>query len=149
MRSLSANGGWNSLRLRSIGKTNSCSHILITVSSVIGRSQICLEPTPPLLPAERTLLLQRVVSTPALDLLFGPLRSPFNAVASYPIVGLAGKTPVADRWVERDRLAIKKQCPIRGPYRRYNLIPAPAKAQMRRSSEAYRNVNRPTCDEAR
>ena len=73
----------------------------------------------------------------ALDLLAGPLHSPFDAVVSYPVVGLAAETPVANRGVERDRLAIKNQFPIRGPYRRYNLVPTSAKTQMLRRGEAY------------
>src|SRR5438552_1316234 len=67
-----------------------------------------------------------IVAPSTFDLHARPFRSPFDAVVSYPVVGLTGKAPVADGGVERDRLAIEHQRPVRGPYRRYDLVPASA-----------------------
>src|SRR5271155_1844948 len=58
-------------------------------------------------------------------------------------MGLAWKTPVADRRLQRDRLAVKNERPVGGPDGRHNLVSTSANAQMRGRCEAYRNVNCP------
>ena len=64
-----------------------------------------------------------ITRTSTRNLFLRPARSASDAVISNPVVRLTRKTPVAYRWVERDCLAIKNEFPVRGPDRRYHLVP--------------------------
>src|SRR5439155_17376897 len=53
--------------------------------------------------------LGRAIGSPSsIDLLLGPNARPSHSAQLDPIVRATGKTPVADRGVERDRLAVER-----------------------------------------
>lgn len=67
------------------------------------------------------------------DLRRRPLRCPLDPVSPDPVVGLAGKAPVANRREQRDGFAIKAELPISGRERRHDASTASARAGMDRS----------------
>src|SRR5580658_4160768 len=92
---------------------------------------------------EIRLLGGAIVSAPAFDFFLRPARSPFDAVLSNVVMGLAWKAPVANGRLQRNRLAVKNKRPVGGPDGCHNLVSASADTEMRGCGEAYRNVNRP------
>src|ERR1700726_4727330 len=83
------------------------------------------------------------MGTTTRNLFLRPFRSPFDAIIAYPVVGLTGKTPVADRGVKRNCLSVENERPVGRPYWRDHLVSTATKAQMRSGCEADRDVDCP------
>jgi hypothetical protein len=58
-----------------------------------------------------------------------------------PVVRFAFELPVADRWFQGDRFAVKDQRPLRGTDWGDDLLTAPAAAPVASSSKFYRDVD--------
>src|SRR5260370_10594587 len=94
--------------------------------------------------APEVFLFGRLITRPAaINLFLRPFRSPPDAVVPYPVVRLARQAPVANRGVQRNRLAVKNEFPVRGSNRRYNFAPTAAATQVRCRCKADGDVNRP------
>jgi len=51
-------------------------------------------------------------------------------VVSYPVVGPAGESPVANGGMKGNRLAVKDERPVRWSNRRYNLVSTAAQTEV-------------------
>lgn len=83
-----------------------------------------------------------IMNPPSFNSLPRPSRCPSDTVVSYPVVGLTSETPIANRGLQRQGLAIKNKLPVCGSDRSYDLVSTAAATEMRGRCEPYRNVNR-------
>src|ERR1035441_9707527 len=86
---------------------------------------------------------------PSSNLFFGPWICPSNSVAPYPIVRLAFEAPVADRGIQRNRLAVKNELPIRGAERSNDFSSASAATFVYHRRIFHRHVERPVLQNIR
>ena len=77
------------------------------------------------------------------DLPIFPAFGPFDTIMADPVVGSARKVPVANGWMQRHRLAIENQLPIRGGKRCDHLTAAPTTAAMNGGRVANGDVKHP------
>src|SRR5260370_10859306 len=75
-------------------------------------------------------LRKPIISSSSCYLFPGPLLRPFDCAASYPVVRLTFEAPVPDRWVQRNRLAVTNELPIRGAQRSNDFFATPAATLM-------------------
>src|SRR5271170_1027523 len=92
---------------------------------------------------EVSFLRKPLMGSSGRNLFRGPLSGPSNPVIPYPVVRLTFKAPVPDRRVERNRLAVKNELPIRGTERRNDLFSASAATLVDHGRVFHRHVERP------
>ena len=63
-----------------------------------------------------------------IDARLRPVLRPYGPVGPDPIVRPAREAPIADRGIERDRLAVENEHPVRGAQRRHHFLSAAAGA---------------------
>lgn len=78
-----------------------------------------------------------------LNLLLRPAARPSDFVPRDPVMRLTGEAPVADRWIERNRLPIKGEPPVRWREWCDDLSTTSATAFVARRCERDGNVNGP------
>src|SRR3954454_16088008 len=77
------------------------------------------------------------------DLVVVPASSPLDLVVADPVVGPAGKAPVADGWRHRDRVAVVGELPCCWPQRESDLVGAPAAAEVQSGPVRHGHVQNP------
>src|SRR5271154_863252 len=88
---------------------------------------------------EVSFLRKPLMGSSGRNLFRGPLSGPSNPVIPYPVVRLTFKAPVPDRRVERNRLAVKNELPIRGTERRNDAGCIPGSTAQGRATQTRRN----------
>lgn len=98
------------------------------------------DPPPPLGPACRSATdfahggpsfrAQHFLLPSGIDLVAAPSPCPADVVTPDPVVRLARKAPVADRWAQRDRHTVEGQRPLGRGERRDGFVAAPTAASM-------------------
>jgi hypothetical protein len=75
-----------------------------------------------------------------LDLFTRPFRRPVDTTLPNPIMGLAGKAPVPDRWRQRHALSVIGELPPRRSDRQPDLVPTAAATEVYRRAKRKRDV---------